>query len=260
MQLRELDCAQEIVCDLSISLDNVHYTKKEYAAFLVKLTEQEAVNVYTPALIENKAQTVRRIDEMAKSVRLNRLERRIMGFGCVCIAVLSMIPATAVSARTAKLQEDWIRAEETVVEMELLYDSSQDFSDPPVVEYRTAEDDDGITEIDASQEHYEDPKPARNSPFVDLDKRIPAGGRQLYKYMRVSAGDSICIVIKNLGAGFSYKTGVKNKETGEMTSAELTGTGAYWVVIPEGGDYAIFIENCSKTPLEVYGAGAYFFK
>lgn len=259
MQLGELDCVQEIICDLSISLDNVHYTKKEYAAFLVKLTGQETVSAYTPALIENKNQTLRRIDEMAKTTGLNRLGKRIMGFSCVCLAVSAMIPAIAVSARTAKLQEDWIRAEEIEVEMELLVDPYQDFSDPTQLEHGNAADDVGITEIDGSQE-VEEPKMDKNSPFVDLDKRIPPNARQVYKYMHVSAGDTICIIVKNPGSGLPYKIGIKNKETGEAASAIVTGTGLYWVEIPKDGSYAIFIENNSKTTLEAYGVGRYFFK
>ncbi|MDE6916062.1 MAG: M56 family metallopeptidase, partial [Lachnospiraceae bacterium] len=48
-QLRELDCAQEIVCDLRVSTDNAHFSKKEYMAFLAKLAEQEPINVCTTA-------------------------------------------------------------------------------------------------------------------------------------------------------------------------------------------------------------------
>lgn len=112
MQLRELDCVQEIVCDLSISLDNIHYTKKEYAAFLVKLTGQDGVSIYASALAENKSNTIRRINEMAKTEKPDRLKKWIVGFGCAGLAAFSLIPATAVSAKTAALQEDWIRAEE----------------------------------------------------------------------------------------------------------------------------------------------------
>lgn len=65
--LGDLDCVQEMVCDLSISIGNAHYTKKEYAAFLVKLTDQETMNTYTLALTENKNQTIRRIQKMAET-------------------------------------------------------------------------------------------------------------------------------------------------------------------------------------------------
>ena len=58
--MRDLDCAQEVICDLSIALDNAHYTKKEYAAFLVRLTDKEAANAYTTALTEDQSQKIGR--------------------------------------------------------------------------------------------------------------------------------------------------------------------------------------------------------
>lgn len=108
----ELDCLQEMVCDLSIAVQNEQYTKKEYAAFLLKLTEPETVNACTTALIQNKSQTLRRIQQMAKTKEVRKPKKFVVGLSCAGLAVFTLIPATAVSAKAAKLQEDWIRAEE----------------------------------------------------------------------------------------------------------------------------------------------------
>jgi len=56
-QIQELDCTQEIVCDLGVLMGNAHFTKKEYATFLAALTEQENVSIHTMALMKNENQT-----------------------------------------------------------------------------------------------------------------------------------------------------------------------------------------------------------
>lgn len=53
-QIQELDCTQEIMCDLGVSMGNAHFTKKEYATFLAALTEQENVSIHTMALMKIK--------------------------------------------------------------------------------------------------------------------------------------------------------------------------------------------------------------
>lgn len=145
--------------------------------------------------------------------------------------------------------------------MELYNDPYQNFSDPSVEVHSNAADDDGIIEIDGSQDEYEETKLGKNDLLVDLDQRIPANVRQVYRYTHMSAGDNVCIIIKmeDRSAMFPYKMGIKNRETGEVSSAVVTGAGLYWVEVSEEGSYAIFIENCSDTALEVYGAGRYFF-
>ncbi len=87
VHLRDLDCVQEMICDLSIALDSTHYTKKEYAAFLVRLTDEEAVNAYTTALAENQSQTTRRIETMAGTKKFVKPKRWMTGLGCAVYAL-----------------------------------------------------------------------------------------------------------------------------------------------------------------------------
>ncbi len=244
LQQGELDCLQEMVCDLSIAVKNEYYTKKEYAAFLVKLTEPETVNACTTALIKNKSQTVRRIHKMAKTKELRKPKKFVAGISCAALAVLTLIPATAVSAKAAKLQEDWIRAEEvdTIAE-------PQDFSDPSVEEHRF--DDGSVEEIDGSQEVLP------YSSTVNLEKIIDANTRYLYQYQRMSAGDSISILASCDDDSVTYRIGIKNKETGDMTSMTGTGILNHEFKISESGTYTAFVENNNNFPIKVTGAAVY---
>lgn len=244
LQQGELDCLQEMVCDLSIAVKNEYYTKKEYAAFLVKLTEPETVNACTTALIKNKSQTVRRIHKMAKTKELRKPKKFVAGISCAALAVLTLIPATAVSAKAAKLQEDWIRAEEvdTIAE-------PQDFSDPSVEEHRF--DDGSVEEIDGSQEVLP------YSSTVNLEKIIDANTRYLYQYQRMSAGDSISILASCDDDSVTYRIGIKNKETGDMTSMTGTGILNHEFKISESGTYSAFVENKNNFSIKVTGTAMY---
>ncbi len=244
LQQGELDCLQEMVCDLSIAVKNEYYTKKEYAAFLVKLTEPETVNACTTALIRNKSQTIRRIQIMAKTKELRKPKKFVAGISCAALAVLTLIPATAVSAKAAKLQEDWIRAEEvdTIAE-------PQDFSDPSVEEHRF--DDGSVEEIDGSQEVLP------YSSTVNLDKIINANTRYLYQYQSMSAGDVISILAQCDDDSVTYRIGIKNKETGDMTSMTGTGRLNHEFKISESGTYSAFVENNNNFSIKVTGTAMY---
>lgn len=242
--LRDLDSMQEMICDLSISIDNVHYTKKEYAAFLVKLTDQETANAYTLALTENRNQTVRRIQKMAETKKIMKPGKVMLGLSSACLAVLTMIPTIAVSAETAKLQEDWMRAEEVITIVE-----PQDHSDPSVEEHRF--DDGSVLEIDGSQEMEP------YSATVDLTQTINANTRHLYQYQSMATGDIITIVASCDDSSIRYRIGIKNKETGAMSSISVTGRTNTDFKISESGTYTAFVENNNNFQIKVEGMAFY---
>lgn len=244
LQLSDLDCVQEMICDMSISIDNAHYTKKEYAAFLVKLTDQETVNAYTLALTRNKNQTIRRIQKMVTAKRFEKPRKWLIGLSGICLAALALIPATAVSAETAKLQEDWIREEEVVTIAE-----PQDFSDASIEEHRYYDGD--VVEMDGSHETD------LHSSTVDLTQTIKANTRYLYQYKSKSKGESISILADCDDSSVTYRIGIKNKETGDMVSVSGSGTLCHEFKISESGTYTAFVENNNNFQIKVSGLAVY---
>lgn len=242
--MRDLDCAQEVICDLSIALDNAHYTKKEYAAFLVRLTDKEAANAYTTALTENKNQTIRRIEKMAATKSFVKPKRWMTGISCVGLAVMSMIPATAVSAEAARLQEGWMRAEEVETIAE-----PQNHWDPMIEEH--GYDDGSVAEIDGSQDTVP------HSSKVDLEETINANTRYIYQYKDESAGDFISIVTLCADSSVTYRIGIKNKETGALTSISVTGRSTNEIKVSESGPYSVFVENNNNIPIKIEGVALY---
>ena len=242
--MRDLDCEQEVICDLSIALDNAHYTKKEYAAFLVRLTDKEAANAYTTALTEDQSQTIRRIQKMTMTNRFVKPKRWMTGISCACLAVMSMIPATAVSAEAARLQEDWLRAEEVET-----IEEPQSHWDPTIEEH--GYDDGSVVEIDGSQDI------APYSSTVDLEKTINANTRYIYQYKDKSAGDIITIVTSCADSSVTYRIGIKNKETGALTSISGSGTLVHEFKVSGSGSYSAFVENNNNFPIKVEGVAVY---
>lgn len=181
---------------------------------------------------------------MAKTKEVRKPKKFVVGLSCAGLAVLTLIPATAVSAKAAKLQEDWIRAEEieTIAE-------PQDFSDPSVEEHRL--DDGSVEEIDGSQEGVP------YSSTVILDNIINANTRYLYQYQSMSAGDVISILAECDDGSITYRIGIKNKETGNMISMTGTGRLNHEFKISESGTYTAFVENNNNFPIKVTGFAMY---
>jgi len=246
LQLKELDFQQEVVCDLHTAINNVHFTKKEYAVFLANVTDKEALYTYTLAFSGNKNQTIRRIEIMRKTVKLENPKKAIIGLCCVCLTGLAVIPATAVSAKTAQLQENWMRIEEVAVELAL---QDNDYSDASLEEHGYV--DGRVMEIEggfALMPH---------SASIDLKKTICAGTRHLYGYRSMSEGDLASILAACDDNTILYRIGIKNKETGELTYISGTGTLVHQFQVTESGTYAVYVENCSQTSMRVSGTAAF---
>lgn len=246
VQCKELACLQEMICDLCISIDNVHFTKKEYAIFLTELADNENFPAYTLALTKNRNQTARRIEKMKNTGKLTKPKKRIIALCCVGLGVLALIPATMLSAKSARLQEDWIRDGEVAVELALQDDADSDVSIEKhgFVDGRVAETE-GILALES------------RSASVDLEKTIDADTRHLYGYRSMADGDAVRILASCDDSEILYRIGIKNKETGALTY--ITGTGAlgHTFRITQNGTYAAYVENCSQTSMNVSGTAAF---
>ena len=65
---------------------------------------------------------------------------------------------------------------------------------------------------------------------------------------------------KTRGSSFrenTYRIGIKNKETGDMTSMTGTGILNHEFKISESGTYTAFVENNNNLPIKVTGAAVY---
>ncbi len=181
---------------------------------------------------------------MAKTKSFSKPKRWRAGISCVCLAVMSMIPTTAVSAEAARLQEEWMRAEEVETIAE-----PQNHWDPTIEEH--GYDDGSVVEIDGSQDI------APYSSTVDLDKTINANTRFIYQYKDKSAGDIITIVTSCADSSVTYRIGIKNKGTGALTSISVTGRSNNDIKISESGSYSVFVENNNNFPIEIEGTAMY---
>ena len=181
---------------------------------------------------------------MAKTKEVRKPKKFVVGLSCAGLAVLTLIPATAVSAKAAKLQEDWIRAEEIDT-----IDEPQDYSDPSIEEHRL--DDGSVEEIDGSQEI--DPY----STLVELDRTINSNTRYIYQYKSKVSGERIKIYAHCEDSSATYRIGIKNKDTGDMNSVSGTGMLYHEFIISENGTYSAFVENNNNFAIKVTGDAEY---
>ena len=73
----------------------------------------------------------------------------------------------------------------------------------------------------------------------------------------MSAGDSISILASCDDDSVTYRIGIKNKETGDMTSMTGTGRLNHEFKISESGTYSAFVENNNNFPIKVTGTAMY---
>lgn len=245
VQHKELACQQEIVCDLSIALENISFTKKEYAIFLARLTDNEIFNVYALTLKQNKKQTIRRIETMAKVKTWNKPKKQIISLSCACLAMLTLIPSTVAAAKTADAQENWMRTEEVLSET-----ADGDHSDSSVEHHGYA--DASVIEI------YEDNGIMPYSSVTDISTTIKANTRHIWQYRSMEKGDSISIAAKCNDSGATYWIGIKNQDTSEVTYVSGTGKLSHDFTIDKDGKYAVFVENRSDETITVTGSATYF--
>lgn len=180
---------------------------------------------------------------MVETKKFMKPRKVMLGLGGTCLAVLTMIPTIAVSAETAKLQEDWMRAEEVVTIVE-----PQNHSDPSIEEHR--HDDGSVVEIDGSQE-------AKCYTTEELSQTINANTRHLYEYRRVAAGDMIVVFTLCDDSSIRYSMGIKNQETGDISSISVSGRTSMSFMVSESGTYTTFVENNNDFPIRVFEIAIY---
>ncbi len=247
-QFRDLVRYQEIVCDLRSSMDNPWFTKKEYAALLAL---QTSPNLYLPgisAFAEAKKDVIRRIEIMAKEKKFKHMKKRAMAAGCACLLGISLVPSLAFASTAARLQEAWMRMEETSTEEES-QEWSDDWSDESIEICGT--DDDGVMEVYMSDM---DNKTKSSNTF---EETVSKNTRQLFVSVQMSAGESILISADCEDKNITYRIGIKNMDTGTLTSISGQGLLIHTFTIKSGGNYAAYVENSSNRSAHIKGFISY---
>lgn len=267
LQLREMHCLQEMVCDYtvlsnqqrkeSISEDllandllpyNTYFTPKEYAVFMVELSNNHIFYTGTSAFSENKSQLTRRIEAMANQNKWTKPKKWVIGLGCSCLMALTIIPSTAFAEGTARLQEAWIRAEGIEIE-----DEPQNLSDPTIEEHSYANEDDGVIEI-----YVGDDEIMKYSSSVELGRTINSNTRVVYEYHDMTEDNSITITVICSPSNAKYRIGIINKDSGKTDYITGTGKLNHDFIITESGTYSAYVENCSNSTITVDGFAYYF--
>lgn len=235
--LRKLIYQEEVVCDLKSSNNNPWFTPKEYGYFLAGLEDNGFGGKIFTAFCESKKEIVRRVKAIAAGDKMKKPEKKMVAASCLCLFVLSFFPAQIILARAVKIQESWIKEEETAIEV-------KSTSPEPVVTYQTAADL-GVGEVEYPKKGFQTEKD------ISGTYEIAANTRMLFGQQKMAEGESIVLTGKFEDAGLSCRIGIKNCETGEVCYVEKNGLAVYMFEIEKDGAYSAYIENGSDKNAEV---------
>ncbi|MGN0161468.1 MAG: M56 family metallopeptidase [Lachnospiraceae bacterium] len=236
---------EEVVCDCKSGVGNPFFTRQEYGAFLAGLDDNPMMKESMTALCESKNKIYWRIKIMLKSKEIKKGRKIVTLCSCFALTVAAILPAGIVSVKAADLQDQWIHSTEHAVRVEPI-----DYADPSVLQYAMA--DDSVTEIDLTSdiEAY--------SSIVTLDCTIHPSTRVLYGYRYMFEGDSISIGANCKDSSVTYRIGIKNEATEELTYYEGNGNLTRSFTISTQGRYTVYVENVSSKTMEVEGNATYF--
>ena len=181
---------------------------------------------------------------MIRNKEIRKPKKRMMIASSMIMVLISLLPATYVSAKTAEVQEEWIHA----TEKEMVLEASDWSDDSDVV---CSVDEGAIEEVDLSS----DIMPYSNT--VSLNQTINGNTRVLYQAYSMSQGGKITIVATCNDSSVSYRIGIKNRDTGDLYSISGKGTLSKTFEIPVSGSYSAYVENTTSSTIKVEGCAVY---
>lgn len=244
MHIRQIIYHEEVVCDEISGKGKEWYSLKEYVGFLAEVADNKIFCISAMALCETQNETIRRIEAMIRNKEIRKPEKRMMIASSMILVLISLLPATYVSAKTAEVQEEWIHA----TEKEMVLEASDWSDDSDVV---CSVDEGAIEEVDLSS----DIMPYSNT--VSLNQTINGNTRVLYQAYSMSQGGKITIVATCNDSSVSYRIGIKNRDTGDLYSISGKGTLSKTFEIPVSGSYSAYVENTTSSTIKVEGCAVY---
>lgn len=231
---------EEIECDIRTCESNKYFTMKEYGFYLSGMSESQDDMIFVSALCKSKKDLFRRLEGMVKG---KKITKKMIMVSCCILATLVAVPSYAAAESVAKMNEKWMMETETeyLINYEDLEMTGHVRDEPHVVE------------IDVSAE-------SEIQPFditVFLNGTINVNTRKLYRMQNMRNGSQIAISARCEDANAVYRIGIK-KESGELRYIQGRGSISHTFTIEESGNYAVYVENRSSTPITVTGEANYY--
>ena len=246
LQLDQLVCWDEILCDLQSCDSSPWYSRREYSECLAEFSDSGSVNAFTISLVGTKSQTLRRIMMMSKVKQLTKPSKWMVAVSCLALTAVALAPVSIAFAKGAQMQENVVMAEEG----DTLGGSESSVAlDAGII---IAYDDGSVEEIELN------PGMELQTDVVSLDETIPAGKRVLYHYRSMKAGDYITISSNCKDSSITYRIGIKNRDQNYIVYQDVSGYASYTFSIDEDGVYSAFVQNTGDVSMTVTGSATYF--
>ncbi len=235
---------QEVICDVESS-NNIYYSQKDYILCLLSFCDDSFQKRQGTAFVDSESMVVRRIEEMVRNGKVEKPKKRISVGSAFGILLVSLLFSNTLSAKAVELEENRIYACEVAVQYR-----DQKLENSGEVFIENAGND--VKEVILT------PEILPYSQGVSLDKKIDPHTRVLYLYKQMETGNRIDISALSSDQSVSYKAGVKNRETGEVSYVvSENGSVSFSYTIPRNGSYSVYIENNNSFPIEIMGFANY---
>lgn len=244
LQLDQLVCWDEILCDLQACDNSPWYSRREYSECLAEFSDGGMANTFTTSLVGTKSQTLRRIMMMSKVKQLTKTSKWVIAASCLALTAAALAPVSVVVAKGAQMQEQAVAAEEVALcsadAFAAAYEEVLCYDDGSVEEI----------ELNAGIQPYTD--------IVDLGSTLADGKRILYHYRSMKSGNSIGISVNCNDSSVTYRIGIKNRDKNYIKYVDVSGAASHTFSIDEDGVYSAFVENNSGKEISVSGSANYF--
>lgn len=242
--VKEFVLMEEAVCDCRSSLENEHYTIVDYGAFLSGVEYSGLHSGLVTAFCQSGHEVFWRVNIMVNTSKMKKVTKSTILLSSMLLTVVAILPSHAVAAKASELNNKLVRSteKENVLTSEL---------DELVVV--TEIDEGSVREIDltSSVSTYA-------TDIVKLDYTFSSELRVLYGYKSMAAGDSIAIAARCTDSTATYRIGIRNASSGEVTYCEGTGSLTYNFPITAAGTYSAYVQNMTTRTIDIEGSATYF--
>lgn len=236
--IKRLCKTAETECDIKTCKNTIHFTMKEYGSYLAGLDEKEDNTLFLSALSKPNDDLYRRLESMIRRKNYKKLTAMLCS---VLLMVVSVIPSYAAANEIADMSESWIaKTEYSVVESRI-----------GLVEYTATVSDENVLEEDVFSEE--------NMPYsttVTLDYTVKANTRATYRWQDMYTGDRVMVTTSCSNSSATYRVGIRDN-AGNLRYVEGTGNIDHIFTITSDGEYAVYIENRTSSPIQVTGRASY---
>lgn len=238
--LSQLDCEQEVECDISTCSNETAFTTDEYFAYLEGIDVKDLQKHFASAFCMTKYDIHKRMEITKMKKNIKKPSKIIVFMMAVLVSVMSAVPVYAAVDAIVDGYDKQLWSEGYADQINV--DESGEY-----VEQTAYLDNDGVTEINMGA------GATLLSSLIDIEDPIPATTRLIFGTQNMVVGDSVAFSLSAGNASDVFHVGVRNNDSFIYRWLEVTGSVLYQFKIEEDANYSAFIYNPNSAVIYLDG-------